>query len=286
MKRITYTLAAVALLATACQQPAPTTVRLHGQLTDMGTTEVTMRYDGAASLVGDSRDITLHTDADGCFDTTLTITGPTYYSISRNTLYLTPGDDLEVNITQDNREATFAGRVEIRNSSFRDLSGDAINYAAERDDKGRYNADDMVIENCSFHRILGLPINIYRGGSDESTAGPYVTIRRCNFEDCCNKERGSVMRLVGPQVLDITGCNFSNSGRGGRSIRLDEATWEKVSISDCNFWNAGGILSMTGNAVKGKLYELEPAYVDAEHFDFAQQADSPLARLGIGVKKE
>ncbi len=183
-------------------------------------------------------------------------------------------------------QATFAGRVEIRNSVFRDLSGDAINYAAERDDKGRYNADDMVIENCSFHRILGLPINIYRGGSDESTAGPYVTIRRCNFEDCCNKERGSVMRLVGPQVLDITGCNFSNSGRGGRSIRLDEATWEKVSIADCNFWNAGGILSMTGNAVKGKLYELEPVYVDAEHFDFAQQADSPLARLGIGVKKE
>lgn len=183
-------------------------------------------------------------------------------------------------------QATFAGRVEIRNSIFRDLSGDAINYAAEREDKGRYNADDMVIENCSFYRILGLPINIYRGGSDESTAGPYVTIRRCNFEDCCNKERGSVMRLVGPQVLDIEGCNFSNSGRGGRSIRLDEATWEKVSISACNFWNAGAILSMTGKAVKGPLYELEPAYVDAPHYDFAQRADSPLARLGIGVKNE
>lgn len=183
-------------------------------------------------------------------------------------------------------QATFAGRVEIRNSIFRDLSGDAINYAAERDDKGRYNADDMVIENCSFYRILGLPINIYRGGSDESTAGPYVTIRRCNFEDCCNKERGSVMRLVGPQVLDIEGCNFSNSGRGGRSIRLDEATWEKVSISACNFWQAGAILSMTGKAVKGELYELEPVYVNAAHYDFAQREDSPLARLGIGVKNE
>lgn len=183
-------------------------------------------------------------------------------------------------------QATFAGRVEIRNSIFRDLSGDAINYAAERDDKGRYNADDMVIENCSFYRILGLPINIYRGGSDESTAGPYVTIRRCNFEDCCNKERGSVMRLVGPQVLDIEGCNFSNSGRGGRSIRLDEATWEKVSISACNFWQAGAILSMTGKAVKGELYELEPVYVNAALYDFAQREDSPLARLGIGVKNE
>lgn len=183
-------------------------------------------------------------------------------------------------------QATFAGRVEIRNSLFRDLSGDAINYAAERDDKGRYNADDMLIENCSFYRILGLPINIYRGGSDESTAGPYVTIRRCNFEDCCNKERGSVMRLVGPQVLDITGCNFSNSGRGGRSIRLDEATWEKVSVSNCNFWNAGGILSMTGTVVKGRLSERKPDYVDAARHDFSQRAKSPLARLGIGLEND
>ncbi|MDE5695681.1 MAG: poly(beta-D-mannuronate) lyase, partial [Alistipes sp.] len=146
---------------------------------------------------------------------------------------------------------TFAGRVEIRNSLFRNLSGDAIHYAAERDDKGRYNADDMLIENCSFYRILGLPINVYRGGSDESTAGPYVRVSRCNFEDCCNKERGSVVRLVGPQVLRIEGCNFSNSGRGGCAVRLDEATWEKVSIADCNLWNAGRILSMTGNAVEG-----------------------------------
>ncbi len=182
-------------------------------------------------------------------------------------------------------QSTFAGRVEIRNSLFRNLSGDAIHYAAERDDKGRYNADDMLIENCSFYRILGLPVNICRGGSDESTAGPYVTVRNCNFEDCCNKERGSVMRLVGPQVLEIAGCNFSGSGRGGCSIRLDEATWEKVSITRCNFWNAGRILSMTGNAVKGPLSELEPAYVDAAAFDFTQRDGSPLAEAGIGTTK-
>ena len=182
-------------------------------------------------------------------------------------------------------QSTFAGRVEIRNSLFRNLSGDAIHYAGERDDKGRYNADDMLIENCSFYRILGLPVNICRGGSDESTAGPYVTVRNCNFEDCCNKERGSVMRLVGPQVLEIAGCNFSGSGRGGCSIRLDEATWEKVSITRCNFWNAGRILSMTGNAVKGPLSELEPAYVDAAAFDFTQCDGSPLAEAGIGTTK-
>ena len=42
-------------------------------------------------------------------------------------------------------KATFAKSVTIRNCLFRDLSGDAINYAAEKDDIGRYNADDMLI---------------------------------------------------------------------------------------------------------------------------------------------
>ena len=68
-------------------------------------------------------------------------------------------------------KATFAESVTSRNCLFRDLSGDAINYAAEKDDIGRYNADDMLIENCSFYRLLGLHSNIYRCGREESTGG-------------------------------------------------------------------------------------------------------------------
>ncbi|MDE5637166.1 MAG: poly(beta-D-mannuronate) lyase, partial [Alistipes sp.] len=120
-------------------------------------------------------------------------------------------------------------------------------------------------------RMLGLAINIYRGGSDESTAGPYVTLRGCNFEDCCNKERGSVIRAIGPQVMEISGCNFSNSGRGGASIRLDEATWEKIDIFDCNFWNAGRIVTMTDDVVRGGITHDEPRYADAAAFDFRRK---------------
>lgn len=138
---------------------------------------------------------------------------------------------------------TFAERIEIRNCHFEALSGDAVNYAAELDDKGRYNADDLIIEDCTFERILGLPVNIYRGGSDESTAGPYVYVRNCSFHDCCNKVRGSVIRIIGAQILEITGCDFIDSGRGGYSIRLDDAPWEKIILSDLKFENSGRILS-------------------------------------------
>lgn len=72
------------------------TVHLHGQLKDMGTQNVIMRYNGAAALLGDSRDIILHTDTEGNFDTILPLERPEYYSINRNTLWLEPGDDLKV----------------------------------------------------------------------------------------------------------------------------------------------------------------------------------------------
>ena len=41
------------------------TVHLKGQLFDMGSQNVRMRFDGAASMLGDSRDILLKTDAAG-----------------------------------------------------------------------------------------------------------------------------------------------------------------------------------------------------------------------------
>lgn len=140
-------------------------------------------------------------------------------------------------------KGTFAETFTVRNCSFSDLSGNAVSLADETDDKGRYSAEDITISGCRFNHLLGIPVNIYRGGSDESTAGPYVTISDCSFTDCCNRERGSVLRLIGPQKLTVEGCNFTDSGRGGGSIRLDETTWEDVAVKGCTFENSGRIIS-------------------------------------------
>ncbi len=182
-------------------------------------------------------------------------------------------------------KSTFAQKVVIRNTLFRNLSGDAINYAAECDDNGRYNAEEMLIENCSFTRLLGIPINIYRGGSDESTAGPFVIIKGCNFDDSCNRERGSVIRMMGAQYARVENCNFTNSGRGAFSVRLDETNFEDVKVSNCNFHIAGGVLSMTGKVVDGDggFTSIEPKYRNAEAFDFSIDPSCPLYEKGIGI---
>lgn len=154
-----------------------------------------------------------------------------------------------VNSTEGNccairgQKSTFADSVTVIGCYFADLSGNGIFLSDETDDIGRYSADDIVIENCKFNHMLGIPVNIYRGGSDESTAGPYVQIKGCSFNDCCNRERGSVMRLIGPQILDISNCVFNQSGRGGATIRLDEASWESVKITGCEWLDSGRVIS-------------------------------------------
>ena len=92
----------MAVVCFSCSEKK-TTVHLKGQLKGMGPQEV-MRYNGAVSMVGDSRDVLLNTDSEGRFDTIIELSEPEYFSISRNTLYLTPGDDLEMVITENNNE--------------------------------------------------------------------------------------------------------------------------------------------------------------------------------------
>lgn len=142
------------------------------------------------------------------------------------------------------QKSTFADSIVVSDCLVTDCSGSGIDLSSEKDDKGRYNAENVIIKNCEFSRLLGIPISIYRGGSDESTAGPYVTVSNCVFNDCCNKQRGSVVRLMGPQYLRVSSCRFVNSGRGGVSVRLDETSWEDVVVENCRFENSGSVLAM------------------------------------------
>ena len=112
MRKNIFFIVFIILCAVSCTEKKSNfinTVHLKGQLFDMGSQNVRMRFDGAASMLGDSRDILLKTDAAGYFDTTFVLKEPTYYTISRNTLYLTPGDDMTIKVTQTNTEAEFSG---------------------------------------------------------------------------------------------------------------------------------------------------------------------------------
>jgi thiol-disulfide isomerase/thioredoxin len=107
MKRF-IVFAAVTVFFCSCQNQKPATVHLKGKL-DLEA-PITMAYNGAASALGDSRNLVINTDKDGVFDTVIALNRAEYFAIRRNTLYLSPGDEIEVFINDVNVEAKFAGR--------------------------------------------------------------------------------------------------------------------------------------------------------------------------------
>jgi poly(beta-D-mannuronate) lyase len=123
---------------------------------------------------------------------------------------------------------TFADRIEIRNSTFRNLTGSVLALNREDDDLGIYNGEYIRIENSEFRNIGGAVADIYRGGTDESTFGPHFTLQASTIDDVGknkrNKSRASV-RLHGVQATDIHDNVFVDS----QPIRVTETVGEPVT---------------------------------------------------------
>jgi poly(beta-D-mannuronate) lyase len=134
---------------------------------------------------------------------------------------------------------TFADSIVVRDSRFTNITGSVLPLDQENDDIGIYNAENVVLENCLFDGIGQAALYLHRGGSDESTFGPMLTVDRCTFDEVgtdgkWNKSDSSV-RLHGVQFVHITNSIFDDSA----PVRLHLVVGEPVvDIADCVF--AGG----------------------------------------------
>ena len=109
---------------------------------------------------------------------------------------------------------TFADRLEVANSTFRDITGHVFALDVETDDLGIYNGEYISITGTTFENISGAVADIYRGGTDESTFGPHFELRSSSLASVGNGSRnksGASVRLLGVQATDIFDNVFSDS---------------------------------------------------------------------------
>jgi poly(beta-D-mannuronate) lyase len=165
-------------------------------------------------------------------------------------------------------KSTYADNITILNSIFRNNAGTSIEFAAEKEDKGIYNVEELVVKNCFFANNLSGAINVYRGGNDESTTGPTVTIDQCTFSEVENREQGCVIKLLGVQTASITNSVFNKSGAGGRVVWFEEMSWDNIKMDYCSLYQSGRIGSFY-NKVAGKhIYNLSPQFADSSHHNY------------------
>lgn len=107
-KNLMMMVALLLLGLSACA--GPKFARLHGSLKEFGSNNVKMELAGAVGDVSDINAIRIPVNDDGTFDLVVPLEKPTYFQVGRNTLYLTPGDDMEVNLGTSQPQSWFKGQ--------------------------------------------------------------------------------------------------------------------------------------------------------------------------------
>jgi poly(beta-D-mannuronate) lyase len=136
-------------------------------------------------------------------------------------------------------KGTLADLIALRRVTVQEVSGAVISAVAEIDDRGTYNAEAVEIEDGVFRHVAGPVVDLYRGGTDESTFGPKIRIARSTFERVGRGSDASV-RLRGVQRAELSGNRFIDSA----GVRFTHQVGEPVLIADRNqFTGTSGIQS-------------------------------------------
>ena len=109
---------------------------------------------------------------------------------------------------------TFAHHIDILRSTFQEVTGDIVALNQEIDDLGIYNGETIAIQDSKFSDVGGATLNVYRGGTDESTFGPTISMRGNVLDDVGlgrrNRAAASIA-LHGAQTVTITDNELNHS---------------------------------------------------------------------------
>ncbi|MEO9461106.1 MAG: polysaccharide lyase 6 family protein [Marinomonas sp.] len=108
-------------------------------------------------------------------------------------------------------KSAFADSITIKDSVFSNISGVVVKANAEYEDYGQYGTEYLTITGTAFSKIGKSIADIYRGGRDESTFGPHVTLSSSSLQGVGGENAPSLV-LHGVQHTKITGNAIASSG--------------------------------------------------------------------------
>lgn len=164
--------------------------------------------------------------------------------------------DLDINHSFhffDSGKGALAENVSINNSQFSNITGDILRLDKEYEDLGIYNAEYVTVKNSQFRDVKGAVAKVYRGGTDESTFGPHVTLTNNKFKNVGKGQRNKQNALAwlhGVQVTDIEGNEFKDTA----GILVEHTVGEPKTNIENNVYD---------NSQQPKIIELFAKQLDA-----------------------
>lgn len=252
----------------------PKFARLHGSLKEFGSNNVKMELAGAVGDVSDINAIRIPVNDDGTFDLVVPLEKPTYFQVGRNTLYLTPGDDMEVNLGTSQPQSWFKGQGADVNTYLKGrLFPKAGSFLeAGWNVKGSFEETKKYIDDRAAQRekeLKALPnaskefveLEMMRIKADVANSYMAYLWYSDLLEDCKTREEGekianefnkSIREYINPLLKEIS----------AKDKYLDVAVVRDVLLS-CYEMDA----SIFDFSKSQRLKELNDAYVTGERMD-------------------
>ena len=174
-------------------------------------------------------------------------------------------------------KGTFADTIKISNSILRN-NFRGINLSSEKDDKGKYNSENVILENTVFIDFNQWVLNYYRGGNDESTVGGNLVVDHCIFTRTGTTEKDMVFQNKGIVNVKITNSVFFDNPKVANPIRLNG---KNNSIKNSVIYNSGE-MKLSGKAVSENIIDKNPSYQETKNFILKDK--SPLKAAGTDKK--
>ena len=104
-----------------------------------------------------------------------------------------------------------------------------LELSAEDDDRGDYNAENIMITDCRFENVNQNVIDYYRGGYDESTVGGNLVVTNSTFTQCGAQEDGILINTYGIINVNLTENDFIDN-----NVKLVARLWGAKNNSHSN----------------------------------------------------
>lgn len=110
---------------------------------------------------------------------------------------------------------SLADSIVVRNNNFYHNESGILLLNEEKEDKGYYNAEKLVVTNNRFRDSKGALLDLYRGGNDESTMGPNLIFKNNKISNCQTEGEMPLIQLTGTQKSNISQNLFEQSNASG-----------------------------------------------------------------------
>lgn len=267
-------------------------VRLHGSLKEFGTDVVLMDFNGAAGEISDEWTQRIPVNKDGSFDFTFELKKPAYYSIGRNILWLTPGDDLEVDLRDDQRESLIKGKGTEANNY---LKGHLFPKAGSfleggRNVKGDFGQTRKCIDELAAEREKEL--KALSNVSDEFVETEMMRIKA----DVANSYMAyliysGILRTCPPEEQQAKADEFNQSIRGMvnpllKEVSAEDKYLETGSVRDVLLSCCDTDAAVFDFPKSQRLTELNEVYMKGQSMDgeMTRALYDELYAFGAGLK--